>query len=98
MQVLEEATFKQEGNQTRVLVQNNYEFPLGESCRSLEEAHDLTKIGLANDGEDEFKSLMGKSCKEVRLVQNDSLPTSFPSTSIGDEYWVKEFFLLVLYE
>ena len=50
MQVLREATFKQEGNQALVLVQRDYELPLGESCRALEEAHDLTTIILANDG------------------------------------------------
>ena len=50
MQVLEEATLKQEGNQELVLVQRDYEFPLGESHRALEEAHDLTTIGPANDG------------------------------------------------
>ena len=61
MQVLEEATFKQEGNQALVLVQRGYDFPLGESLRALEEAHDIKKIGQANDGENAFKSLMGKS-------------------------------------
>ena len=50
MQVLGEATFQQEGNQIVLLVQRNYEFPLGESRRALEEAHDLTTIGPANDG------------------------------------------------
>ena len=61
MQVLEEATFKQEGNQALVLVQRDYEFPLGESCRALEEAHHITTIGPTDDGEDAFKSLICKS-------------------------------------
>ena len=50
MQVLKNATFKQEGNQALVLVHRDYEFPLGESCRALEEAHDLTTIVPANYG------------------------------------------------
>ena len=95
MQVLDEATFKQEGNQAFVLVQRDYELPLGESHKDLEEEHDITTIGPKNDREYAFKSLMGKSCKEVRLVHNSSLPTSFSATSIGVENWVKGWFLLV---
>ena len=45
MQVLEEDTFKQEGNQALVLIQRDYDLPLSESCRDLEEGHDITKIG-----------------------------------------------------
>ena len=71
--------------------------PLGESPRALEEAHDLTTIGPANDGKDAFKILMGKNCKEVRLVHNFSLPT-FSATSIEDENWVKGFFFMVPHE
>ena len=92
MQVLEGATFQQEGNQALVLVQRDCEFPLGESCKALEQAHGITTIGPTNYGEDAFKGLMGNSCKEVRLVHNTSLPTSFSATSIGDENWVKGFF------
>ena len=95
IQVLGKATFQQEGNQALVLVQRDYELPLGDSCRALEEAHDLATIGPANNGEDAFKSLMGKSCKEVSLVHNSSLPTYFSATSIGVENWVKGWFLLV---
>ena len=72
--------------------------PLGESCRALKEAHDLTKIGPANEREYAFKILIGKSCKEVILVHNYSLPTSFSATSIGDENWVKGFFFMVPHE
>ena len=90
--------FKQEGNEALVLVQRDYEFPLGESFRDLEEAHDLTTIGPANDGEDTLKILMGKSFKEVRLVHNFSLPTSFSTTSIGDENWAKGLFFMVPHE
>ena len=61
MQVLREATFQQEGNQALVLVQRDYKFPLGESCRALEEAHYLTKIGPSNYGEYAFKIIIGKS-------------------------------------
>ena len=64
----------------------------------MEEAHDLTTIGPSDDGEDAFKILIDKSCKEVRLVHNYSLPTSFSATSIGDENWVKGFFLMVPHE
>ena len=71
---------------------------LGESCRALEESHDLTTIGPAYDGKYAFKILMGKSCKEVRLVHNFSLPTSFSATSIEDENWVKGFFFMVPHE
>ena len=77
MQVLEGATFKQEGNQELVVVQRDYELPLGESSISLEEEHDLTTIGPYNDGEDAFKILMGKSYKEEMLVHNSPLPTCF---------------------
>ena len=80
-------------NQAVVLVQRDYELPLGESCKALEEAHDLTTIEPANDGEYALKILMGKSCKEVRLVHNNSLPTSFLAMSIGDDNWVKGFLL-----
>ena len=61
MHVLGEATLQQEGNQALVLVYRDYDFPLGQSCRDLEEAHGLTTIGTNNDGEDAFKILMGKS-------------------------------------
>ena len=84
MQMLKEATFKQEGNQAPVLIEREDELPLGESCKALEEVHDLTIIGPSNGGEDAFKILMGKGFKEVRLVHNSSLPTSFLATSIGD--------------
>ena len=98
MQVLYEDTFKQEGNQALVLVQRDYELPLGESHKYLKEEHDITTIGPENDGEDAFKILMGKSCKEVRLVHHSSLPTSISSTSIGDENLVKGFFLMLPHE
>ena len=98
MQVLGQAAFQQEGNQALVLVHRDYELPLGESCRSLEEEHDLITMVPANVGEDAFKILRGKSCKEVRLVHNFSLPTSFSATPIGNEVWVKCFFFIVPHE
>ena len=85
IQVFKEATFKQKRNQALVLVQRDYELPLGESRRALEEAHHIKIVRPTNDGEYAFKILMGKSFKEVSLVHNSSLPTSFSATSIGDE-------------
>ena len=98
MQVLEEATFKKEGNQALVLVQRDYELLLGESCRALEEAHDLTKMVPSNYGEYEFKIFIGNTFKEVMLVHNYLLPTSFSATSIQDENWAKGFFFMVPHE
>ena len=83
MQTIEEDTFKKEVNQERVLIQMDYQFHLGETYRALEEAHDLTVTRPTNDGEDAFKILMGKSCKEVRLVHNPSLSTFFNHINWG---------------
>ena len=63
MKMLKEATFKQEGNQALVLVQRDYELPLGESCIVLQETHDITTIGPVNDGEYSFKNFMGRVSK-----------------------------------
>ena len=91
--VFKDFEVKQDEYQAPACFQRDYEFPLGNCCTVLEEAHDLTFIKPTNGDSCKSISLMDAYCSI--LIYHYSSHTFDSTISGGDENWVKGFYLLV---